>query len=405
MRHNAGAQNRHFLALLGDIMHRTKPILALFAALVMSASLLAMGPATALAQDSGSELAAAQSADLNISTQAVTKYKLWIGSVQVTSANASDVLGNGTVSYNASKNILTLKNAKIKSYNEQQLKKAKRATGLTVKTKKPLTIKLVGSNTIATPYAKSARQNYGLLVQSNIDVTIAGNGKLTVKANKATTYSAGIASSNGTVIIKGKARVAVKAAPTTLSYEKEFGGYALFAPVKLAGSAKLVATGAKSAFYKHNAACVPSFDINYVPNVKAGASAKSIKVNKKNPAQGVYRKYKYVCITNATTPAPTTPKPEKMVIKSCKAITKGLEFTFNFVEKNCTSYLYQVSESMLFPVAATWPFATTTNVAVAATVSGLTSSHTYYARICAVNKVGNSTVYGDWSNVVSVKVL
>ena len=40
-------------------------------------------------------------------------------------------------------------------------------------------------------------------------------------------------------------------------------------------------------------------DKKYTPQVKAGSSAKSIKVNRKKPAKSVYSKYKYVSIVKA----------------------------------------------------------------------------------------------------------
>ena len=42
-----------------------------------------------------------------------TSYDLWVGGTQVTSENASDILGNGKASYNASTNTLTLNGAEI----------------------------------------------------------------------------------------------------------------------------------------------------------------------------------------------------------------------------------------------------------------------------------------------------
>lgn len=42
-------------------------------------------------------------------------YNLWVGGVQVTSANASDVLGDGTVSYDAATSTLILNGANIVS--------------------------------------------------------------------------------------------------------------------------------------------------------------------------------------------------------------------------------------------------------------------------------------------------
>ncbi len=49
-----------------------------------------------------------------ISTSAATNYTLWVGGVQVTSNNASDVLGDGTVRYVAKESCLYLNNANIK---------------------------------------------------------------------------------------------------------------------------------------------------------------------------------------------------------------------------------------------------------------------------------------------------
>ena len=44
------------------------------------------------------------------------RYGLYVGGIDVTAANANDILGNGTASYNALENKLTLKNATIE-YN------------------------------------------------------------------------------------------------------------------------------------------------------------------------------------------------------------------------------------------------------------------------------------------------
>lgn len=46
-------------------------------------------------------------------TRTVIKYDLWIGSTQVTSENADDILKDGTVSYDASSNTLTLNNLNL----------------------------------------------------------------------------------------------------------------------------------------------------------------------------------------------------------------------------------------------------------------------------------------------------
>ena len=45
-------------------------------------------------------------------------YNLWVGGTPVTSDNASNILGNGTASYNATSNTLTLDGASITGIHE-----------------------------------------------------------------------------------------------------------------------------------------------------------------------------------------------------------------------------------------------------------------------------------------------
>ena len=70
-----------------------KSALAILLALLLTVSLLTVG---ALADD---------------------VYELWVNGAQVTSANASDVLGDGSVSYDAASNTLTLNGANVKGIN------------------------------------------------------------------------------------------------------------------------------------------------------------------------------------------------------------------------------------------------------------------------------------------------
>ena len=49
------------------------------------------------------------------------KYDLWVGGIQVTSENASDVLGNGKISFNESTKTLTLDNAEITTYYKKDI--------------------------------------------------------------------------------------------------------------------------------------------------------------------------------------------------------------------------------------------------------------------------------------------
>ena len=81
--------------------------------------------------------------------QAVTKYDLWIGGVQVTSENAKDVLNDKTVSYDESTNTLTLNNAKITNVYHRLDSTAKRDYYYGFySTIEDLKVKLVGENVI-----------------------------------------------------------------------------------------------------------------------------------------------------------------------------------------------------------------------------------------------------------------
>ena len=89
-------------------------------------------------------------------TPPLTSYDLWVGGVQVTSENASNVLGDGTVSYDNSKKTLILDGADI-------------------------------SNDM--PIASSAQQFKYIpgIALSGYDLTVKGNGKLKTEATMNTT--------------------------------------------------------------------------------------------------------------------------------------------------------------------------------------------------------------------------
>ena len=67
----------------------------------------ALAFAAALALTLGCALAFAQTA------RAATYYDLWVSGTRITSDNAADVFGDGTVSYDNASKTLTLSNAKI----------------------------------------------------------------------------------------------------------------------------------------------------------------------------------------------------------------------------------------------------------------------------------------------------
>ena len=236
-----------------------------------------------------------------------TEYSVWVGGVNVTSSNKGNVLGDKkkSVVYNPKTNTLTLKNAKIKGglfwylpdngtpFND----------GIVSATGKALRVKLVGTSTITVPYKSGASISNGIVsfdgsASDFADVIVYGTGKLTVKAAKAQYYSDGISAAKLTV--KDKAKLVVSGASASSKADEQYGGYGVNVTQKIliTGNARVEASGSKAAYYGYEGRVTPTFK-KYIPRVKAGTSAKSIKLNKKSPDASVYTEYKYVSITKA----------------------------------------------------------------------------------------------------------
>lgn len=122
------------------------------------------------------------------STSAATAYDVWVGGVRVTSQNASNVLGNGTVSYNATSNTLTLNNADIKGrvIADDYLSAGIYAYG------KDLTILFYGNNTV-TDGGGNNTWSMGLGVESgNLVLKGAKDASLSIVSGYALEYSVGV---------------------------------------------------------------------------------------------------------------------------------------------------------------------------------------------------------------------
>ena len=74
-------------------------------------------------------------------------YQLYVSGVQVTSENAADVLGDGTVSYDSETKTLTLNNAKITDCYTLELGQENTCVGIYTAIDN-LTVNLVGTNEI-----------------------------------------------------------------------------------------------------------------------------------------------------------------------------------------------------------------------------------------------------------------
>ncbi|HIY51164.1 MAG TPA: S-layer homology domain-containing protein [Candidatus Olsenella avicola] len=140
------------------------------------------------------------------------KYGLFVGGTEVTSANAADVLGNGTVSYDPDSQTLTLSNAKVT--------KGEHEDAAIYYEGGDLAIVLEGNNVVTgpddEPNSSSYSYSYGIGVEKQGNISISGDGALTVRGGKASTQYAGAFSygikadgnveiSGGTIIAEGGA--------------------------------------------------------------------------------------------------------------------------------------------------------------------------------------------------------
>lgn len=119
-------------------------------------------------------------------------YPIYVGGVQVTSENASDVLGNGTVSYNASDCVLTLSGAKIRGYHV--VSKNDKEIACALYFEDDLTIKLSGESTISTN-SSGFDYDYGIFCGSSdavLSVKGYNNDVLKVTSSDANIESVGI---------------------------------------------------------------------------------------------------------------------------------------------------------------------------------------------------------------------
>ena len=144
-------------------------------------------------------------------TQASAEYDLWVADVQVTSANASNITGkgiSGKISYSAATHTLTLENATISADHSATVYYYRGSDpvpyayyhyyGIFQKESPNLTIKLVGTNTIKSPYNGTDIAYYGIGFGSAGNLNITGNGSLSISASH-TDYVYGIKCDNLTV--------------------------------------------------------------------------------------------------------------------------------------------------------------------------------------------------------------
>lgn len=130
-----------------------------------------------------------------VSAEGGTPYDLWVRGVKVTSANASNVLGDSRVSYNAATNILTLNGANIskevtevpEGESEDEFGNVSHKNcGIYYDGNNPLTVELVNNNSITTTTKTSIEDASVVGFFSKTGVTFTGAGSLTVTAGDET---------------------------------------------------------------------------------------------------------------------------------------------------------------------------------------------------------------------------
>ncbi|MBR2309733.1 MAG: hypothetical protein IKA47_04280, partial [Oscillospiraceae bacterium] len=104
---------------------------------------------------------------------AVHNYAIYVGGIQVKEDNAADVLGDGTVSYDAATKTLTLSGANITEVHTSDIFTA----GIYAEIA-DLTIKLVGENRITVPLHYGMPDGTEVAVASTKNIEISGTGKL-----------------------------------------------------------------------------------------------------------------------------------------------------------------------------------------------------------------------------------
>ena len=114
---------------------------------------------------------------------------LYVGNVRVTEANASDILGDRTVSYQASTHTLTLNGANLTTpMNDSNYIYGIRYEGAG----QTLNLVLNGKNTITTGNVTGAKECYGIYLSVDDTLKISGTGTLKVTAGSAANDSMGI---------------------------------------------------------------------------------------------------------------------------------------------------------------------------------------------------------------------
>jgi len=123
-------------------------------------------------------------------SRAAEVYALWVNGLQITSENCTDILGNGTVSYDHSTKTLMLNNAEITKSIFVAINSHFHTAG--IGSHSPLTIHLIGKNVI---------RGGDIFLLSPLKIT--GSGSLTVSGGSYAVHCSSITIDSATVDIHG----------------------------------------------------------------------------------------------------------------------------------------------------------------------------------------------------------
>ena len=115
------------------------------------------------------------------------EYGIWVAGVSVNSRNKGDILGDGTVSYNAAHNLLTFHNANIETKHA------------IVQSEIELRIQLIGENKVVCKDADYIPAIYAADNYLNKDLSFEGDGSLTLELRNVSESVQGILAQNLTI--------------------------------------------------------------------------------------------------------------------------------------------------------------------------------------------------------------
>lgn len=169
-----------------------------------------------------------------------TTYDLWVGGQQITDSNATDVFGDGKVSFNPDTNTLTLKNYTYEGAGYAftflgQDSAASIYSGLDT-----LNITVIGSNSIA--HSGQDRASYGIFTEGNLVINEDSTGTLQATGGVTNTRSIGIFVSNKDLTINGATVTGVGS--NASANDLSTGVWCLSGNITVGAKAELIGTGA-----------------------------------------------------------------------------------------------------------------------------------------------------------------